>query len=91
MVGKETEKKNTNIKEFSNVDDFISTRKQNDAKFLKNLKALHQSPGIELKHIDFLLRKESKLSSIADKSRPKRPSKRARKAIQKAAAAAPLS
>ena len=83
--------KTTNIKVFSIVDDFISTRKQKDPDFLKNLKALHQIPEIELKHIDFLLRKESELNSITDKSRPKRPSKRARKAIQKAVAAAPSS
>ena len=80
--------KTTNIKVFSIVDDFISTRKQKDPDFLKKLEALHQSPEIELKHIDFLLRKESELNNITDKSRPKRPSKRARKAIQKAAAAA---
>ena len=80
--------KTTNIKVFSIVDDFISTRKQKDPDFLKQLKAIHQSPEIELKHIDFLLRKESELNNITDKSRPKRPCKRARKAIQKAAAAA---
>ena len=83
--------KTTNIKVFSVVDDFISTRKQKDPDFLKKPKALHQSPEIELKHIDFLLRKESELNTITYKSRPKRPSKRARKAIQKAAAAAPSS
>ena len=83
--------KTTNIKVFSIVNDFISTRKQKDPDFLKQLKAIRQSPEIELKHIDFLLRKESKLNNITDKSRPKRPSKRARKAIQKAAAAAPSS
>ena len=80
--------KTTNIKVFSIVDDFISTRKQKDSDFLKKLKALHQSPEIELKHIDFILRKESELGTITDKSRPKRPSKRARKAIKNAAAAA---
>ena len=84
-------KKTTNIKVFSIVDDFISTRKQKDPDFLKKFKALHQSPEIELKHIDFLLRKESELNNITDESRPKRLSKRARKAIQKAAAAAPSS
>ena len=83
--------KTTNIKVFSIVDDFISTKKQKDPVFLKKLKALHQSPEVELKHFDFLLRKENELNSITDKSRPKRPSKRARKAIQKAAAAAPSS
>ena len=78
--------KTTNIKVFSIVDDFISTRKQKDPDFLKKLKALHQSPEIEIKHIDFILRKESELDAITDKSRPKRPSKRARKAIKSAAA-----
>ena len=80
--------KTTNIKVFSIVDDFISTRKQKDPDFLKKLKALHQSPEIEIKHIDFILRKESELDAIIDKSRPKRPSKRARKAIKSAAAVA---
>ena len=80
--------KTTNVKVFSIIDYFISTRKQKDSIFLKKLEALHQSPEVELKHIDFLLRKESELKSITDKSRPKRPSKRARKAIQNAAAAA---
>ena len=78
--------KTTNIEVFSIVDDFISTRKQKDPDFLKKLKALHQSPEIEIKHIDFFLRKESELDAITDKSRPKRPSKRARKAIKSAAA-----
>ena len=78
----------TNIKVFSIVEDFISTRKQKDPDFLKKLKALHQSPEIEIKHIDFILRKESELDAITDKSRPKRPSKRARKATKSAAAVA---
>ena len=78
----------TNIKVFSIVEDFISTKKQKDPDFLKKLKALHQSPEIEIKHIDFILRKESELDAITDKSRPKRPSKRARKAIKNAAAVA---
>ena len=76
----------TNIKVFSIVEDFISTRKQKDPDFLKGV--LHQSPEIEIKHIDFILRKESELDAITDKSRPKRPSKRARKAIKNAAAVA---
>ena len=80
--------KTTNIKVFSIVDDFISTRKQKDPDFPKKLKALHQSTEIEIKHIDFILRKESELDAITDKSRPKRPSKRARKAIKSAAAVA---
>ena len=78
----------TEIRVFNVVKDFISLRKQHDQEFLKKLKALHQSPEIEIKHLDFLFRKESELDSIKDKSRPKRPSKRARKAIKRAAAAA---
>jgi hypothetical protein len=74
-----------NIKVFNIVKDFISPKKQKDPALLKNFKALHQSPELELKNLDFLLRKENELSSITAKSRPKRPSKRARKAIRRAA------
>ena len=72
------------IKVFNIVKNFISPKKQKDADLLKKLKALHQSPELELKNLYFLLRKENELSSITDKSRPKRPSKRARNAIKKA-------
>ena len=74
------------IKVFNIVRDFISSRKQKDADLLKHLKALHQSPELELKNLYFLLRKENELSSITDKSRQKRPSKRARIAAKRAAA-----
>ena len=73
-----------NFELFSIVKDFISTKKQKDPELLKKYKALHQSPELELKNFDFILRKESQLSAITDKSRPKRPSKRARNAIKKA-------
>ena len=73
-----------NIKVFNVVKDFISSKKQKDPDLLKKFKALHQSPELELKNLDFLLRKESDLATIKDKSRPKRPSKRARNAIKKA-------
>ena len=53
---------------------------------LKQFKALHQSPELELKNLAFVLRKENHLSTITDKSRPKRPSKRARNAAKRAAA-----
>ena len=62
-----------NIKVFNVVKDFISSKKQKDPQLLKKFKALHQSPELELKNLDFLLRKENELSSIKDKSRPKRP------------------
>ena len=72
------------IKVFNIVKDFVSVKKQKDPEILKNFKSLHQSPELELKNLDFFLRKENQLSAITDKSRPKRPSKRARKAIKKA-------
>ena len=78
----------TNVNVFSIVEDFIFTRKHKDPDFLKKLKALNQSPEIEIKHNDFILRNESELDAITDKSCPKRPSKRARKAIKSAAAVA---
>ena len=74
------------IKVFDIVKDFISLKKQKDADLLKKFKALHQSPELELKNLYFLLRNENELSSITDKSRPKRPSKRARNAAKRAAA-----
>ena len=73
-----------NIKGFNVARDFISSKKQKDPLLLKKFKALHQSPGLELKNLDFLLRKENELSSIKDKSRPKRPSNRAQNASKKA-------
>ena len=73
-----------NIKVFNVVKDFISSKKQKNPELLKKFKALHQSPELELKNLDLLLRKENELSSIKDKSRPKRPSKRARNATKKA-------
>ena len=77
-------KTDQNIEVFSIVKDFNSSKKQKDPELLKQYKALHQSPELELKSLDFILRKESQLSAITDKSRPKRPSKRARNAIKKA-------
>ena len=75
-----------NIKVFSIVKDFISVKKQKDPEILKQFKALHQSPELELKNLVFVLRKENHLSTITDKSRPKRPSKRARNAAKRATA-----
>ena len=72
------------IEVFSIVKDFISSKIQKDPEHLKQYKALHQSPELELKSLDLILRKESLLSAITDKSCPKRPSKRARNAIKKA-------
>ena len=74
--------KETNILVLSIEKDFISLRKQKDSDYLQNLKALHQSPDLELKHLHTILKYEDDLSQITARSRPKRPSKRARKAIK---------
>ena len=80
--------KETNILVLHIEKDFISLRKQKDLDYLQNLKALHQSPDIELKHLNLVLKNENDLSQITARSRPKRPSKRARKAIKNTLSAA---
>ena len=65
---------------FSIVKDSISVRRQNNPDLLHQVKALHQSPEIELKNIDIISRKESDLSSNTAKGRPEWTSKRARNA-----------
>ena len=57
----------TKIEIFSFVDNLVFTRKQKDPDLLKNLKALHQSTEIELKHIDSVLPKESEHDTNFDK------------------------
>ena len=74
--------KETNILVLNIEKDFISLRKQKDLDYLQNLKALHQSPDLELKHLNLVLKYEDDLSQITARSCPKRPSKRARKAIK---------
>ena len=80
--------KETNILVLNIEKDFISLRKQKDHDYLQNLKALHQSPDLELKHLNLVLKYEDDLSQITARSRPKRPSKRARKAIKNTLSAA---
>ena len=72
--------KTQSIPVFRIETDFFSTRKQNDPKILNELKAIHQRPEFELKYLDIILRKETDLAQITAKTRPERPSKRARKA-----------
>ena len=72
----------TNILVLSIEKDLISLRKQKDSDYLQNLKALHQSNDLELKHLHTISKYEDDLSQITARSRPKRPSKRARKAIK---------
>ena len=83
-----TELQKTNILVLSIEKDLISLRKQKDSDNLQNLKALHQSPVLELKHMHTVLRYEDDLSQVIARSRPKRPSKRARKAIKNTLSAA---
>ena len=80
--------KETTILVLNIEKDFISLRKQKDLDYLQNLKALHQSPDLELKHLNLVLKYEDDLSQITDRSHPKRPSKRARKAIKNTLSAA---
>ena len=47
-----------NIEVFSIVEDFISSKKQKNPDLLKIYKALLQSPELELKSLDFIIRKE---------------------------------
>ena len=72
----------TNIVLLNIEKDFISLRKQKDLEYLQMLKALHQSLDLELKHLKLVLKQENDLTQITARSRPKRPSKRARKAIK---------
>ena len=59
--------KSKSIQTFSIVKDFISVLKQKNLHLLNQLKALYQSPEIERKNINFILGKESDLSSITTK------------------------
>ena len=74
--------KETNILVLSIEKDLISLRKRKDSDYLQNLKALHQSPDLEMKHLHTILKYEDDLSQVTASSRPKRPSNRARKAIK---------
>ena len=74
--------KETNILVLNIEKDFTSLRKQKDPEYLQNLKALHQSPDLELKHLSLILKHENDLHQITARSHPKRPSKRARKAMK---------
>ena len=74
--------KETNILVLNFEKDFISLRKQKDLDYSQNFKPLHQSPDLELKHLNLVLKQENDLSQITASSRFKRPSKRACKAIK---------
>ena len=53
--------KTQNVSVFRIETDFFSTRKQSDPQSLNELKAIHQRPEFELKYLDIILRKETRL------------------------------
>ena len=71
------------IRVFSIVNNFRSLKKKNP-EILENFNALDQSAVLELRNLDFFLRKENQLTPKTDKSLPKRLSKCARNAIKNA-------
>ena len=84
-------KKINSMQVLSIVKDLISVRKQNNPNPLNRMKSIHQSPEIELKNKDLILRIESGLFSITVKRRPKWPSKLAKNARKKTTATSLLS
>ena len=63
--------KTQSIPVFRIETDFLSTRKQNDPKIFNELKAIHQRPEFEIKHLDIIFRKGTDLVQITANSRPK--------------------
>ena len=80
--------KEINILVLSFEKGFNSLRKQKDLDYLQNLEALHQSPDLELKPSNKIMNHENDLSQITASSRPKRLSKRARRAMKNLSPAA---
>ena len=78
----------TNMLVLNIAEELISLRKQEYSDYLQNSKALHQSPDQELKHLNLVWKYENDLWQITTRSRPKRPFKRARKAIKNTLSAA---
>ena len=76
--------KTQSIPVFRIETDFFSTRKQSDPKILNELKAIHQKSEFEHKYLDIILGKVTNIAQKTVKNRPKRPSKRARKALKNA-------
>ena len=62
--------KETNILVFSIEKEFISLGKQKDLEYLKNLKALQESPDIELNYLDLVLEYENDLLPVVVPNAP---------------------
>ena len=64
------------------VKDFVSKRKQKDPSLLKEHRALHQRPALELKTLTKVLAHKNNLRSLISLSRPKKLSERRRKTLR---------
>ena len=64
------------------VKDIVSKRKQKDLSLLKEYRALHQRPALELKTLTIVLAHKNNLRSLITRSRPKKLSKRRRKTLR---------
>ena len=64
------------------VKDIVSRRKQKDPSLLKEYRALHQRPALQLKTLNIMLAHKNNLRSLITRSRPKKLSKRRRKTLR---------
>ena len=64
------------------VKDIVSRRKQKDLSLLKEYKALHQQPVLDLKTLTIVLAHKNNLWTLLTRSRSKKFSKRRRKKLR---------
>ena len=64
------------------VKDIVSKRKQKDPRLLKEYRALHKRPALELKTLTIVLAHKNNLRSLITRSRPKKLSKRRCKTLR---------
>ena len=64
------------------LKDIVSKRKQKDPSLLKEYRALHQKPALELKPLTIVLAHKNNLRSLITRSRPENLSKRRRKTLR---------
>ena len=64
------------------VKDILSKRKQKNTSILKEYRALHQRPALELKTLTIVLAHKNNLRSLITRSRPKKISNRRRKTLR---------
>ena len=74
--------KRSNLVTIRIVKDIVSKRKQKDPSSLKEYRALHQRPALELKTLTIVLAHKNNLRSLITGSRPKKLSKRRRKPLR---------